>query len=310
MKVSVRIITYNHENYIEECIESVLKQKTDFEFEIIIGDDFSTDNTRKILEKYKIKFPNKFKLIFHTKNHGGRYNLLSTLTACEGDYIALLDGDDYWIDELKLQKQIQMLEQNLNYSICCHNATVIKTYNNATQTFENKIDKDTIYTTSCILKEKWFIMTSSMVFRNPKPLPDWFLNPTNKNIDYSLQLYLSLKGDIIFMKDVMSVYRIHNDSISLKFKVLDWCNSHLYIFKNFDFITNKKYIKLTNSRRSQIYFRIIQVSSLLSKNLIINILNYFYFKENRTFYHFKLVFGFLAYKYYNLIKGKKIINHV
>ena len=116
--VSVCCITYNHEKYINEAIDSFLMQETDFPFEIVIGEDCSTDNTRKIVEKYKEMYPNIIKLIISDNNVGMQANGQRTMDACKGEYIAACEGDDYWMDAEKLQIQKDFLESNPEYIIC------------------------------------------------------------------------------------------------------------------------------------------------------------------------------------------------
>jgi glycosyltransferase involved in cell wall biosynthesis len=116
--VSVCCITYNHEKYIEEAIDSFLMQETNFPFEIVVGEDCSTDNTRKIVEKYKENYPNIIKLIVSENNVGMQANGQRTMEACKGEYIAACEGDDYWMDAEKLQIQKDFLESNPEYIIC------------------------------------------------------------------------------------------------------------------------------------------------------------------------------------------------
>lgn len=118
--LSVCMITYNHELYISQAIEGVMMQQTSFLIELIIGEDCSTDNTRKICQEYKAKFPEKIRLLFPVKNSGASANFMNTFQACSGKYIALCEGDDYWIDPCKLQKQVDFLEANTEYSLCSH----------------------------------------------------------------------------------------------------------------------------------------------------------------------------------------------
>lgn len=116
--VSICCITYNHEKYIEETIDSFLMQETDFPFEVVIGEDCSTDNTRKIVEKYKEMYPNIIKLIVSENNVGMQANGQRTMETCKGQYIAACEGDDYWMDAEKLQIQKDFLESNPEYIIC------------------------------------------------------------------------------------------------------------------------------------------------------------------------------------------------
>lgn len=119
-KLSVLMVTYNHEKFIAKALDSVLEQQHPYSFEIVIGDDFSTDNTRAILFDYQKRFPQHIKLIFHSSNIGASSNYYKTLSACRGEYIAMLDGDDYWTDAKKIEKQIQFLDRNPDFVLSCH----------------------------------------------------------------------------------------------------------------------------------------------------------------------------------------------
>jgi len=123
--LSVCSTTYNHVNFIKQAIDGFLVQKVDFAWEIIIADDFSTDGTREILLEYKNKYPDLIKLILQEKNVGAAQNCIDLITTPKSKYIALCDGDDYWTDPLKLQKQVVFLEANPDFAICFHNAAVI-----------------------------------------------------------------------------------------------------------------------------------------------------------------------------------------
>ena len=126
LKVSVCMVTYNHEKYIAQAIESVLMQKTNFDYELVIGEDCSTDKTKKIIIKYQKRYPKIIRIILNKKNLGAGLNFVQILEACKGEYIALLDGDDYWTDPVKLQKQVDFLDNNPYYSISSHNVYVIQ----------------------------------------------------------------------------------------------------------------------------------------------------------------------------------------
>lgn len=119
LKVTVCITTYNLESYIEQTLNSILSQKTSFDFEILVGDDCSTDGTRNILLAYKEKYPDKITLHFQQNNVGVNKNDYELIYLSKGEYIAWCDGDDYWIDEYKLEKQVRFLDENPQYS-CVH----------------------------------------------------------------------------------------------------------------------------------------------------------------------------------------------
>lgn len=119
--VSVGIITYNHEKFIRQCLEGVMMQKTNFEFEVIIGEDCSTDNTRNIVKEFEEKYPGIIKPIYHNTNVGGARNAYEfCYPELKGKYIAICEGDDYWTDPEKLQKQVDFLEHNPGYVMCYH----------------------------------------------------------------------------------------------------------------------------------------------------------------------------------------------
>ena len=116
--VSIAMITYNHEGFISQAIEGVLMQQTSFPFELIIGEDCSTDNTRQICIEYREKYPEIIRLLLPEKNLGAWDNMENVLNVCRGKYISFCEGDDYWTDPLKLQKQIDFLESHPDYSLC------------------------------------------------------------------------------------------------------------------------------------------------------------------------------------------------
>lgn len=115
MILSVGILTYNQEKYIRQCLDAVLMQKVDFEYEIVVGDDASSDSTQDILREYAAKYPGKFVLLLGEKNEGISMNYKKVLSACKGKYIALCEGDDFWTDAHKLQAQVDFLEKHPDY---------------------------------------------------------------------------------------------------------------------------------------------------------------------------------------------------
>ena len=207
------MITYNHEKVISQAIEGVLMQKTSFPVELIIGEDGSKDNTKSICLDYQKKHDNLIKLRLQENNIGAIQNFIGCLNACKGKYIAFCEGDDYWTDPLKLQKQVDYLEAHPEISLCFHNAMI---------KYEGIKGKDHLFCDEDIKKvttiedviKKWYIPSASMVFRNSliTPLPDWFNNIYNG--DYALQLLLAAKGKVGYINDVMCVYRKNANALS------------------------------------------------------------------------------------------------
>ncbi|OJV16784.1 MAG: family 2 glycosyl transferase [Dyadobacter sp. 50-39] len=212
IKVSVCVVTYNHEKFVAKMLDSILMQQTTFDFEIIVGDDLSKDNTRAILTEYQQRFPDKIRLLLHPKNMGlnGKFNALATFAAAKGEYIAQFDGDDYLLVPDKLQKQVEMMDANPHYSACFHNARVIYDDNAAPPHLVNGINKKEFTVDDLIGEDELcFIATSSLMFRREdfakNPDPEW----TNKSTsgDIPRNIMLATRGPIGYIDEVMSVYR-------------------------------------------------------------------------------------------------------
>lgn len=209
VKVSVLIITYNQHRFIRKAIDSALAQQTTFPIEILVGDDFSTDGTREIIQEYEHKHPGLVIGVLHPHNMGknGGINFLETLKRAKGEYYALMDGDDYWTDPLKLQKQADLLDAHPDYSTVFNNALI--TYEDgAPSHLLNGPDMKPFYTVDDLIGEDeiWFMATSSTMYRNNiKEYPAWFRESSSGDIP---RLILKARlGKIGYIPDVMSVYR-------------------------------------------------------------------------------------------------------
>ncbi len=205
--VSVAVITYNHEKYIAEALDSILMQKVDFKYEIVVGEDYSTDNTRKILLEYVAAYPDKIKPLLHETNTGGLPNFIETLKACKGKYIALLEGDDYWTDPLKLQKQVDFMESHREYNMIFHNAEV-QHYTKDGVTIEpfNPENGNRDYSANDILRS-WCIPTASVLCRNEKQYRYLEKNLWLPVGDTPYFLKCASLGKLYYMAETMSVYR-------------------------------------------------------------------------------------------------------
>lgn len=208
-KVSVCIFTYNHEKYIERCIESALMQNTSFDVEIVLGEDYSKDTTRKICKRYAEKYPKKIKLLDRGKNIGMCQNIFGSLQHCTGEYIATLDGDDYWIDPLKLQKQFDYLEREPDKNMVFHQSLRINELNGLIDFFVKEIKP--VYSFNEVM-DKWLMATGSMFFRAKAMVYPDFVFHTH-NFDLAIQLLVNRNGnDIGYIDEMMSVYYINTGS--------------------------------------------------------------------------------------------------
>ena len=211
--VTVRIVTYNQEDYIAYTIESVLGQETDFPFEILICDDHSTDRTVRIIRNYQRHYPEKIRLILNDHNLGVRRNFLKSLNPrdCRGRYIALLDGDDYWMDRDKLKKQVSFMEAHPECSLCFHNA--LKIYEDGRPAAPYVLrDLPEIISLRELLYED-FIPTSATLYRNHlyEDLPRWIYGLAFG--DWPLHVINACYGKIGYIHEIMAVYRIHSRGI-------------------------------------------------------------------------------------------------
>ncbi|MBL8029337.1 MAG: glycosyltransferase [Fibrobacteres bacterium] len=229
--VDVNIVTYNHEKFIRQTIESVLQQKTTFNVRIVIGDDGSTDKTQEIIKEYERQYPEKFKCILYTKNVGinspDRVGL-KVLESSTSKYINLLDGDDYWTDENKLQMQVDFLELNPDFSMCFHNAEVI--YENSNRKSHQLCNNNmpAISTLKDVLRG-FNIPTASALFRNNNlygRLPKWFGEVLGGDIViWSLN---AMEGNVYYINRVMSRYRIHSGGLTQNIEKNNWERIKLY----------------------------------------------------------------------------------
>ena len=208
MKLSVLVITYNHERYLAQALEGVLAQRVNFDYEIVVGEDCSTDRTREILMDFHNRYPDKIVPLLREHNVGGKENLLGTLAACRGQYLALLEGDDYWISEDKLQKQVDFLDVHPDYAICCSRAQML----DETGTWQHASVLPSIaagtYTAKDLLEGN-FIVTCTVVYRRDliDPLPAWF--STTVPGDWALHVLVARFGKINLLDGVMAVHVLH-----------------------------------------------------------------------------------------------------
>ena len=222
--VSIRCLVYNHEPYLRQCLDGFVMQKTNFAFEAIVHDDASTDKSADIIKEYAEKYPDIIKPIFETENQyskrdGSIRRIMNDATSKTTKYIAFCEGDDYWTDPLKLQKQFDFMEANPDYSLCFHPAYV---------KFENGIQertlfgewKETDYNGLDIIRQ-WTIPTASVFFRAKFYNKKYFEIANDRRFIYGdivLFEYMSTKGRIKCINEVMSVYRRNAGGVTEKDK--------------------------------------------------------------------------------------------
>lgn len=255
--VSVTVATYQHVNYIKQCLDGILMQKTDFPYEIILGEDGSVDGTQEICKEYAEKYPDKIRLFIRDRKLSQyigkdgkvtRFNGIWNRMSARGKYIAWCEGDDYWTDFLKLQKQIDFLEAHPNYGLV-HGC--VKVYNEKDKSFsDNLLGTDFENADQLIIGNR--IVALSACFRTDlyrAYFRDVTVQSSWKMGDYPLWIYIALKSKVHFLNEVVGVYRVlensasHNDDIG----------------KEIDFLYNAYSISLffaINSGKKSIVYKI------------------------------------------------------
>ena len=207
MKVSVLLLTYNHQRFIAQAIESVLMQRTDFEFEILISEDCSTDSTRDIVIGYQARNPGKIRLLLSEENINDNSVILRGIRAARGEYLAYLDGDDYWTSPQKLQKQAQFLDGHPECSMCFHECAILS--EDTTDAGATSPSSIRFFSLNDLLGET-LATASSVMFRLAAlgNVPDWYTGCVFG--DWPLYILLSQQGMVGSLPDKLAAYRIHN----------------------------------------------------------------------------------------------------
>ncbi len=201
--LTVILLTYNHEKTLARAFDSILEQETNFDFDIFVLEDCSTDRTAEVCREYKAKYPEKIHLFLNEKILGPAHNYKQGLLKVQSKYHAFLEGDDYWCDKRKLQSQVDALEQNSQYTMCGHDTLVQDTINQEECTFSASFGP--IKKTSYNVKERFRVHPSSRLYRN---VIDFSAIPHYMVFDTRIYLLYLLHGDLYYIDRIMSVYNI------------------------------------------------------------------------------------------------------
>lgn len=277
--VSICCATFNHEKYIKKTLEGFLCQKTNFKYEILINDDCSSDGTRAILKEYIYKYPEIFKVYFQKENQyskGKKIVLDILLPKAQGKYIALCEGDDYWIDECKLQKQYDAMESNKSCSLCVHKVKDVDEYGKELEGEYPSINIDTRlikieeFMTMTFNPYQYLFHANSFFFKKDSVVDLYNSKPDFMKVssvgDVPLTWYLSQKGDFYYINEIMSCYRrdvagswsIKMQSRSFR-KNMKW--RYLQSIIKFDEYTNKKYHNLLENDILEAEFDYLKLSN-------------------------------------------------
>lgn len=262
--LSIALLTYKHEKYIRETLEGIVMQKLDHSFEVVVADDASPDGTRDIINEFIEKYPQiNFRTIYQEKNVGMWQNFFDLMNDLKGDYFAVVEGDDYWVDENKLQQQLDFLLANSDYVCCFHTAKVIKEEgSNNKLTFKRYPAKPVNETTGLedVLMDGNYIPTASMVQRNvfkgafPACLADRRVHP-----DLMLNLLQAAHGKYHYIDKQMSVYRINTSGVTENRSRASELEAFIFMIEESDRITNGKWHDIHMKGRQKWYYWLLDI---------------------------------------------------
>lgn len=300
--VSVCIITYNQRDFIGESVQSALEQITKFPYEIVIGDDGSTDGTRDILKNLKERYPGKIILnLLPEKGKGipGKENFLTTLSLCRGKYIAFLDGDDYWIAKDKLQKQADFLDANPGFALCHHDCITGEGYSRIKYNFTHS-HRTAGFKEACQVNYCYYL---AVMFRSSTVkdidmnywLGDLFMG------DWPLWCLITLKGNAYFIDEKMGEYRSKSGVLSNKISYPIYLTTRIKFFRRLienNMYADKKYLYKLLAR-----YYLLYGGMLFGERKIIKALG----GMLKSFKHFLLSLGGGGYKWIERLKAVNVL---
>lgn len=249
--VDVNLVTYNHEKFVVRAIESVLEQKTDFDYRLIIGDDCSTDNTQSIIRDYAQQYPERIQVVLATEHRGIEHKDrmgIEVLRLSTAKYVTLLDGDDYWTDPRRLQKLMGFLESHPECSVAFHDARLF--YEDGSEASRRLYPPDLkeisslqdMLTTSC------FPIPCTALFRREAlgELPDCFFRVTNA--DWMLFVLLAEHGTLGYINEVMAAYRVHSGGVWSGLDPIQGTREHIKTYETIDAHLNFKYTRAISKK--------------------------------------------------------------
>lgn len=265
-KVSIVMLVYNHERFLRQALDSILMQEVNFDYELIVGEDCSSDKSAEILKEYEIKFNGKMMPIYRKKNIGMVENDIDCFGRCRGEYFAYLEGDDYWTDSHKLQYQVDYLDNNLDCVCICHECDVVDIDGNFTRKYNGREKKYT-YTLDDFCNWDICVPSNAKMYRlqETKKIIEKYDNEIKKyNIvpaDRVMSLLMLKLGRIDYVPDTMSVYRFYEEDGGT-----NWSSTHsglrTWYLPSYYYLSKLNLEKIAKAIGFDINFRVSRMEEL------------------------------------------------
>jgi len=289
MKLSILVLVYNHGEFLDECLESVFSQNCTFDFEVLVGEDCSTDNSLEICKKFQKKYPNQFKLFQREENVGMLNNFYNLIDSATGEYIAFLEGDDYWTDTRKLKLQAEALDSNLDCSITYHNVNMFfgegldgseRLYVKRNQPLKVGVKE--------VIENEVFMHTSSLMIRTKSIIstPSSFFTYSMGDIPITI-FALRDGSQALYIDKIMSSYRKNLGGITFKFnkKRIKTVLNYILMYRDLNELLDYKY---NSSFMHAEQKKFIEVTSLHIKNKNYEVANIYQKVCNKYLQIFKI----------------------
>ncbi len=207
--IDVIMPVYNHAPFLAQAIESIVLQQTKYKFRLLVGEDCSKDNSRDILRQYAVQYPDIIVPVYHEQNQGATGNSRILLSLVTAKYIGICEGDDFWTDMRKIEKQVDFLEANPGFSMCFSDVGILDETGTGRMNQYPPLAKDEFTIEDIVTAGYCFIPTATLIYRNnlPWPLPDFYLNAASGDI--AMHLLIADKGKGKYLREKTAVYRHH-----------------------------------------------------------------------------------------------------
>lgn len=249
--VTVMMITYRHEEFVAQALDSALSQETSFDVDIVVSDDASSDGTPAIIAEFAARYPDRIQAVLRRENVGVARNWVDTLLACRGKYVAFLEGDDYWDSPHKLQKQVDELEAHPDAALCSHPVKVVSSETGEVLAVTAADPRDSIAIED-VIRYRYPLPTCGVLMRNVlKSVPSWFQQV--HNLDYATQLMAATHGNVRILHEPMGVYRKHPGGVSVSTSIRRQIDRFIFLLQSANAELGLRYDRLFRGRLARLY---------------------------------------------------------